>query len=175
MATDRATAYAKAVVAVAASEGELEAFTNELHAVAAAVENSDELSATLTDAQIPAERRAQIIEDLLENKATRSTVSLVSMIVANGRARDLTTIAREVAAVGAAERGRDVAIVRSAVDLTDDQRARLATALESAVGSPVDVRVEIDPSVLGGLVAQVGDIVIDGSVRRRLDLLKQSV
>lgn len=175
MATDRATAYAKAAVAVAAAEGDLASFTDELSAVAAAVENSDELSTTLTDSRIPAERRAQIIEDILDGKASRSTVSLVSMVVANGRARDLSSIAREVAVIGAAERGRDVAVVRSAIDLDDDQKARLATALESAVGTPVDVRVQIDPSVLGGIVAQVGDIVIDGSVRRRLDQLKQSV
>lgn len=175
MAVDRTTAYAKAVVAIAAAEGELEAFTDDVHAVAAAVENSDELSATLTDTHLPAERRAQIVEDLLDGKASRTAVSLVSMIVANGRARDLSAIAREVAVIGASERGRDIAVVRSAIDLDDDQKARLATALESAVGSPVDVRVQIDPSVLGGLVAQIGDVVIDGSVRRRLDQLKQSV
>lgn len=175
MATDRATAYARAVTAVAAAEGDLQQFTDELFTVATAVDNSDELSSTLTDAQIPAARRAQIVEDILGGKATKSTVSLVSMIVANGRARDLSAIARQVAALGAAERGRDVAVVRSAIDLTDDQKARLAAALETAVGTPVDVRVEIDPSILGGIVAQIGDIVIDGSVRRRLDQLKQSV
>ena len=62
-----------------------------------------------------------------------------------------------------------------AIDLSDDQKTRLAAALQTAVGKPVDVRVVIDPSVLGGLVAQVGDTVIDGSVRRRLDLLKQAI
>lgn len=175
MATDRATAYATAAVAVAAAEGDLQAFTDEMLAVATAVDNSDELSATLTDAQIPAARRAQIVEDLLDGQALPSTVSLVSMIVANGRARDLSAIAREVAAIGAAEQGRDVAVVRSAIALTDDQKERLAAALATAIGTPVDVRVEIDPTVLGGLVAQIGDIVIDGSVRRRLDQLKQSV
>jgi len=99
----------------------------------------------------------------------------VSMVVAAGRARDLTGIADELVALGAAEGGRDVAVVRSAIDLTDDQKTRLAAALQQAVGTPVDVRVVIDPSVLGGLVAQVGDTVIDGSVRRRLDLLKQAI
>ena len=173
--TDRPSAYARALVAVAAAEGDLSAFTDELLTVARTIEGSDELSQTLSDTTIPAARRQQIVEDLLGGRATTSTVNLVSLVVANGRVRDLRQIAEAVTAIGAAETGRQVAVVRSAVELTDDQKQRLATALQSAVGRPVDVRVEIDPAVLGGLVATIGDTVIDGSVRRRLDQLKQAI
>ena len=65
--------------------------------------------------------------------------------------------------------------VRSAVALTEDQQARLAEALGKATGKRVEVKVVIDPSVLGGLVAQVGDTVIDGSVRARLDQLREQI
>ena len=65
-----------------------------------------------------------------------------------------------------------MAEVRSAVALTDDQRERLAAALANATGKQVELKVVVDPSVLGGLVATVGDTVIDGSVRTRLDQLK---
>lgn len=175
MADDRHTAYARALVTIAAAEGQLRAFTEEVFAIAQAVNSSDELVETLSDLQIPMARRQQIIEDLLETKAAKTTLSLVSMVVANGRVRDLPGIAEEVAAIGAAEAGRDLAVVRSAVELSEDQRNRLAAALSHAVGSQVDVRVVIDPSVLGGIVAQVGDTVIDGSIRRRLDQLKQAI
>lgn len=173
--TDRPNAYARALVAVAAAEGDLSAFTDELRSVTSAIEGSEELASTLSDTLIPAARRQQIVEDLLGGKATSTTVNLVSMVVANGRVRDLRSIADAVAALGASESGRELAVVRSAVELTDDQRSRLATALQGAVGRPVDVRVEIDPTVLGGLVATIGDTVIDGSVRRRLDQLKQAI
>ena len=56
--------------------------------------------------------------------------------------------------------------------LTDDQKARLAAALGTATGKSIELKVVIDPTVLGGLVAQIGDTVIDGSVRTRLDQLK---
>ena len=56
--------------------------------------------------------------------------------------------------------------------LTDDQKDRLAAALANATGKQVEVKVVVDPSVLGGLVATVGDTVIDGTVRSRLDQLK---
>ena len=68
-----------------------------------------------------------------------------------------------------------MAEVRSAVELTEDQRTRLAAALEKATGKAVEVKVIVDPSVLGGLVATVGDTVIDGSVRHRLDQLKHAI
>ena len=65
-----------------------------------------------------------------------------------------------------------MAEVRSAIPLTDDQKSRLADALGQATGKQVEVKVIVDPSIKGGLVAQVGDTVIDGSVRRRLEQLR---
>ncbi len=175
MASERDNAYASAIVAVAAAEGALSTVQDEFFAVARAVSDSDELASTLSDQQAPAARRQQVIEDLLGGKAHPTTVALVSMIVGTGRARDLPVIAEAVVALGASQAGKQVAIVKSAVELTEDQKTRLAAALQQSVGTPVDVRVVIDPTVMGGLVAQVGDTVIDGSVRRRLDQLKQAI
>ena len=66
----------------------------------------------------------------------------------------------------------ETAEVRSAVALTADQQDRLRAALANATGRNVDLKVNVDPSVLGGLVATVGDTIIDGSIRTRLDQLK---
>ena len=77
--------------------------------------------------------------------------------------------------ISAAEANKEVAEVRSAVALTDDQKVRLAEALGKATGKQVELKVVIDPSVLGGVVAQVGDTVIDGSVRSKLDQLEVRV
>ena len=62
--------------------------------------------------------------------------------------------------------------MRTAVALTADQQDRLRAALANATGRNVDLKVVVDPSVLGGLVATVGDTVIDGTVRTHLDQLK---
>jgi F-type H+-transporting ATPase subunit delta len=70
--------------------------------------------------------------------------------------------------------GKEVAEVRSAVELTADQQDRLAKALNAATGKQVTIKVIVDPSVLGGIVAQVGDTVIDGSVRSRLEQLRNA-
>jgi F-type H+-transporting ATPase subunit delta len=102
-------------------------------------------------------------------------VSLVSMVVGTGRSRELPAIIDELVRMSAAEANKQVAEVRSAIELTPEQRDRLATALSQATGKQVEVKVVIDPTVMGGLVAQVGDTVIDGSVRTRLEQLKQAL
>jgi F-type H+-transporting ATPase subunit delta len=96
----------------------------------------------------------------------------VSFVVGAGRARDLPAIIDSLVSKAAAEKSKVVAEVRTAYAISDDQRERLAAALANATGTPVEVKVIIDASVIGGVVAQVGDTVIDGSVRRRLDQLK---
>ena len=97
------------------------------------------------------------------------------MVVGVGRARDLPAIIDRFVELTARQGQRSVAEVRSAIELTDDQRARLAEALSSAIGGAVEVKVIVDPSVLGGIVTQIGDTVIDGSVRHRLSQLRETI
>ncbi|MFM7126017.1 MAG: ATP synthase F1 subunit delta, partial [Actinomycetota bacterium] len=66
----------------------------------------------------------------------------------------------------------EVAEVRTAVPLTADQQTRLSAALANATGRQVNLKVVVDPSVLGGIVATVGDTVIDGSIRTRVENVK---
>lgn len=173
MTTDERTlAYAGALFGVARSEGNLAEVEDELFRFARTLESSDELRTTLTDASLPVSRRQQIVEDLLGGRANPITTSLLSMVVGTGRSRDLPAIVDELVRISAAEGNKEVAEVRSAVALSDDQKARLADALGQATGKQVEVKVIIDPTVLGGLVAQVGDTVIDGSVKTKLQQLK---
>ena len=174
MADDRTLAYAEALFGVARAEGTLGEVEDELFRFSQILQGSDELRDALTDPGIPASRRQQIIEDLLGGRASSTTVALVSLVVGTGRARELPTIIRQLVDMSAAEANKEVAEVRSAIALNDDQRKRLAQALGQATGKQVEVKVVVDPSVLGGIVAQVGDTVIDGSVRGRLDQLKNA-
>jgi F-type H+-transporting ATPase subunit delta len=174
MADDRTLAYAEALFGVARAEGTLAEVEEELFRFSQTLKGNDELRTALTDPGIPAARRQQIVEDLLGGRASSTTVALVSMVVGTGRARQLPAIIERLVEMSAAEANKEVAEVRSAVPLTDDQRDRLAKALEDATGKQVEVKVVVDPSVMGGIVAQVGDTVIDGSVRRRLDQLRNA-
>jgi F-type H+-transporting ATPase subunit delta len=168
----RIEGYAKALFEIARAEGSLDEVEDELFRFARSYESSDALRNALTDDMIPAAKRQAIVEDLLGGKATATTTQLVSMVVGSGRGRDLPAIIDLLVARASSSKNLEVAEVRTAVALTDDQHARLAAALANATGKHVNLKVVVDPSVLGGIIATVGDTVIDGTVRTRLDQLK---
>ena len=164
--------YARALFEVARAEGTLDEVEDELFRFARSYESSDALRNALTDEHIPAEKRQAIVEDLLGGKTTTTTIQLVSMVVGSGRSRDIPAIVDSLVARASSAKQLDVAEVRTAVALSDDQRARLKAALENATGKQLNLKSVVDPSVIGGVVATVGDTVIDDSVRTRIDQLK---
>jgi F-type H+-transporting ATPase subunit delta len=169
---DRIDAYASALFEVAKGEGTLDEVEDELFRFGRSLAGSDSLRTTLTDGNLPPAKRQAIVEDLLGGKASPVTTALLSFVVGAGRGRDLPAIIEKLVARAASEKSRAVAEVRSPVALSRDQQTRLAAALTNATGKQVALKVVVDPSVLGGLVATVGDTVIDGTVRTRLDQLK---
>ena len=171
----RTDGYAQAVIAIGRAEGDMARLEADLHSFSNAVAGSPELQGSLADPTIPVARRQQIVEDVLADRAGTASIAAISMIVGAGRGSELAEIARAVSSRLAGERGAAFAEVRSAVPLTEDQTQRLAAALSQSVGPQVDVRVTIDPTVIGGLVTQIDDTVIDGSVRRRLNQMRETL
>jgi F-type H+-transporting ATPase subunit delta len=169
---DRIDGYARGLFELARAEGTLDEVEDELFRFARSYESSDQLRNALTDELVPADKRQGIVESLLGGKATPTTVQLVSLVVGSGRGRDLPAIIDRLVQRASSSKNLEVAEVRSAVALSEDQQDRLKAALANATGKQLNVKVIIDPSVLGGLVATVGDTVIDGTVRARLDQLK---
>lgn len=175
MSTVKIEAYATALFEIAQADGTLALVEDELFRVARAFESNEQLRNTLSDATIPADRRQQVAEQLLGAKASNTTTQLVSLVVGSGQVRDLPAIVDSLVKRASSEKQQQVAEVRSAVALSDDQKTRLTAALTKVTGKPVNLKVVIDPSVLGGLVAVVGDEVIDDTVRTRLDQLKTRI
>ncbi len=171
----RIESYAKAISEIVEIEGFTSEVEDELFRFARAFEGNDDLRMALSDRGLPADRRMAIVEDLMGAKALGVSTAVVSFIVGVGRASDLPAIVDRFVALAAEGRSHEVAEVRSAIALNDAQIQRLAEALSRATGKHVEVKVVIDATVLGGLVAHVGETVIDGTVRHRLDQLKESI
>ena len=164
--------YVESIMNIAEAEGVQARVEEEFSSVVRTIDSNNDLRSKLTDELIPASARQQIVESLLEGKAHRLTAQFISLVIGTGHARELRDIADRVSSRVAKGAGREVAEVRSAVALSDDQQRRLADALSKATGSQVNLKVVVDPTVVGGIVATVGDKVIDGSVKNRLDQLK---
>ena len=175
MTSARAEGYADAALAVARAEGQLDAIEDDLFRFARTFEGSDDLRMALTDPAMPAARRIAVVEQLMGGRALPASTALVSAIVGAGRVSELSDIVNRFLEKAASEREHEVAEVRSAIPLDEAQLERLAAALSEATRKQVEVKVVVDPSVLGGLIARIGDTVIDGSVRHRLEQLKGTI
>jgi F-type H+-transporting ATPase subunit delta len=167
--------YAEALFRVVRAEGELDRVEDELFRFGKILEKNHELRQALSDQSMERAQRTKVLEDLLEDKVSAHTLGLLTFIVAQGRGRHLPRILEELSTIAAEARNFVVAEVRTAVPLDDKQRSELAKALSKATGKNVEVKVLVDPSVIGGVVAKVGDTVIDGSIRRRLEQLREQV
>jgi F-type H+-transporting ATPase subunit delta len=168
-------AYAQALLEVARAEGHLATVEDDLFRFARTFESSDDLRMALTDPSLPLELRVAVVDELMGGKALATSTALASMVVAAGQSGDLPAIVNRFVELAAAERAHEIAEVRSAIPLDDAQIERLAAALSKATKKQVEVKVVVDPTVLGGLVARVGDTVIDGTIRHRLEQLKELI
>lgn len=165
--------YARALYEIAQVEGDVARVSDELFRVARAVESHTELRRALTDIAIPFSGKEQLLQELLGKQASSHTLNAIRFVISQGKARELVEIADELSKITAVESNKEVAEVRSAVALDSAQREALAQALKAATGRNVEVKAIVDPSVIGGVLAKVGDIVIDGTVRGKLAQLKQ--
>jgi F-type H+-transporting ATPase subunit delta len=172
---DRIEGYASAILDLARAEGELERVEGEFLAVGQAFEKSAELRTALTDPTLPLDRKQAIIDELIAGRASHLTVGLIQFIVSQGRVSEVPSIAKAFVEKAVESRSRAVAEVRAAVPLDEATIERLATALGKATGKKVEVKVVVDESVIGGIVARVGDVVIDGSIANTIGELRQAV
>jgi F-type H+-transporting ATPase subunit delta len=175
MADQLVQGYAEALFRVVQAEGELDRVEDEMFRFGKLLEQNNELKQALSDQGVDKAQREKVLEELLADKVSPHTLGLLSFIVSQGRARQLPQILEQLSQLAADARQMVVAEVRSAVPLDDAQQAELAKSLSSATNKKVTVKVIVDPSVLGGVVAKVGDTVIDGSIKHRLDQLKEQV
>jgi F-type H+-transporting ATPase subunit delta len=172
-AEERIDGYATAVLEQLEDRSLVETIEDELFRFSRIVKGSDELRSVLSSGELSATARQGVVDDLLRSRATDASMRLAAYVTRVGRARDYEVLLDHLVDRVAAESNRRVADVRAPIELDDDQRRNLAAALNQVAGRAVEVRVTVDPAVLGGFVATIGDLVVDGSVRHRLDLLKE--
>lgn len=172
-AEERVDGFATAVLHTVDGERDLSNLEDELFRFSRVVTGSDELRAALGSRDVPAANRRRLVTDLLQGKATPATVALATYATQVGRPRDYEDLLEYLVARVAAESNRRVAEVRAAVAMDEQQERHLAEALARVIGHDVDVRVSVDPSVVAGFVATIGDTVVDASARHQLDLLKE--
>lgn len=174
-ALERLRGFAERVFEHVPEQDIVDTIEDELFRLARILEGQGSLRGALASPETELPARLGLLGDLLHNKVLPETLSLVGYVLRVGRARDIVGALGYLVELAAAERGRRVAEVRAAVELDEETRSRLAAALGQRMRRPVELRVMLDPAVLGGLDVAVGDTVIDGTVRHRLELLRETI
>jgi F-type H+-transporting ATPase subunit delta len=174
-ATERLDGYASAVLSSVRGERRLGDLEDELFRFMRIVEGNEELRVALTTAELLATVRASVVVGLLTKRATQESARMAAYAARIGRPRDFPVLLAALVDLVAKEANRRVADVRTAVELTAQQRSRLTAVLTNYTGYPVDVRATADPQLLGGFVANIGDVVIDASLRHRVELAREAL
>ncbi|MFE0189767.1 F0F1 ATP synthase subunit delta [Streptomyces sp. NPDC059008] len=161
-------AYSADLVA-AQRAGGLDDVEDELFRFGRIVGSNGELRRALTDPNATVAAKTELLRSLLGGRANPVTERIVVRLVAQPRGRSLEAGLDALSKLAASRRDRMVAVVTSAVPLSDGQRERLSASLSSLYGRQIHLNLDVDPEVLGGVQVRIGDEVINGTIAERLD------
>lgn len=148
--------------------GSLEETEDELFRFSRTVSSSPQLRAALANPSAGSEAKRALLHTLLGGKARPATERLVTRLVTQPRGRSLEAGLEALSRLAAERRDRSVAVVTSAVPLSDQQKERLGSVLARMYGRRMHLNLDVDPEVLGGIAVRIGDEVINGSIADRL-------
>jgi F-type H+-transporting ATPase subunit delta len=177
MATKPSTAgrrYAEAVYQLATRDDALDAFAEGLDLASGIVAQEDVLEVLRNPAR-PLRQRTDLVDALIASRVPEPVLKLVALLVERGRIDRLAQVTAEYRRMLNAERGVVEAVAKTAMPLTQDETAALQKKVAGMTGRTVDLRVEVDESLIGGITVRVGDTLYDASVRGRLERLRHEL
>ena len=169
------TLATEAALDAADARGELDGVEDELFRFGRIVTGDRELSRLLSDRTASAQGTAELLDRLLSGRVSPVTELLLRNVLTGSHVGTAGVAIERLSEAASRRRGRSVARVTTAVPLTPGQEQRLIDVLSRLYGQTIGLQVTVDPSVLGGLVVQVGDEVIDGSIAHRLEAARRQL
>ncbi len=169
--------YARALFDLASTDQKIPEIGEDLGRLAQAFREFPGLPAALSNPAHTRPARREIASQLVDGELRLSPVlkNLLHLLIENGRVRGLPSIADRYRELADDAAGRAHVILRSAAPLSDEDRRRVEEGLSRVTGKQVTLDVQVDPTLIGGLAAQVGSLVFDGSVQAQLQALKQEL
>jgi F-type H+-transporting ATPase subunit delta len=166
--------YARALFEAAQEANRVDAVAADLTAIAVATEEVPELHAFLRNPQIEPAGKAEVLKQLTRD-ADELVRNFVRLVAEKGRAGELPQISAELDALVAQAQNRLSVELTTSYELTDKEAQSIVATIEKASGRKVEATRSVDPSLIGGIVLQVGSHRADGSVRGRLERLRHEL
>ena len=169
--------YAKAIFSLGKEQGKVEVYAESLNAIADLYANAElEVEDALTNPLYPLEARQKVMSKIAEAvDADQIMTSFLNLLIEKKRVDVLPEIAHAVQEMLDEEENISHGSVTSAIELDSTVLEKIQATLEKITGNKVILETQVDPSIIGGIVAKVGDLVLDGSIRTQLNGLKESI
>jgi len=164
--------YAEAAFQLATRDNALDAYGDGLD-LAARMLGGDEVPGILRNPARPLTERVALVDELLGKRVPEPVRKIAGLLVARGRADRIQAVAAEFRRLLNKEHGVVEAVATSASQLDAGETAALKRKVSEMTGKTVDLRVDVDESLIGGLTVRVGDTLYDASVRGRLERLRE--
>ena len=165
--------YAQAAFEIAAEANEMERWQSDLERMVQTV-NDDDIRAFLENPKVHFETKSKLLSGHMKG-VNPQVLNLVLMLISRGRLDIIGEIADEYQRLWKSSRGIEVAEVTTAVPLTKEDEQKLARQLGRMVGKKIEIKSDINPGIIGGFTARIGDRLLDGSVRGKLAALKKEL
>ena len=167
------TRYANSLLSSANEKGKLETVAKDMELVYSTIISSAELSRTLSSPIIKAQLKSSILEEIFKKKISKETLDFLKFVIEKNREGLLESIVQKFLELRDQKLGLINVNVKSAVELGEDQKKKLKEKFEKLLNKKVKFNFSIDPNVVGGFVAKVGDTVYDASLKNQLEILKK--
>jgi F-type H+-transporting ATPase subunit delta len=168
--------YARAIFELGVDTGQLDVLVNQVSAIANAYAQSPELASVLDNPLVPEDKRENVLRDLIARlELGELTSNSVRLLMRRKKLRVLPDVAKRLSALADQRAGVVRALVTAAKELPETFYRELATKLEKATGKKVVLERRHDPSLIAGVVTQIGDNTIDGSLAGRLSELQRQL
>ena len=166
--------YAEAIFEIARANNTIDRTLEDVQGIAS-LYSKRTLAYLLNEPKVPAQRKERAIQQALASKVLPTSLNLALLVVQRQLVEAMPNIARELAQLVLDYKNQAVAEVTTAAPMDEQQLSRVRQALEHKTGKTILIQTKVQPEILGGVIARVGDQVIDGSIRHRLAMLKQQL
>jgi F-type H+-transporting ATPase subunit delta len=168
--------YAKAIFTIGQEQGNYEQYHEVLQGLAGLFAETPEFADALTNPLYPMEVKEKVMTGIVASMGVDTVMgNFLNLLVQKKRAGILPEIADAYKTMVDEAKNISHGNVISAVELSDELKANIQTVLEKLTGKKVELSTSVDPSIIGGMVAKVGDLVLDGSIKTQLAGLKDSI
>jgi F-type H+-transporting ATPase subunit delta len=167
--------YAAALFGIARRDGILDAVTQDVALIERFIAEVPYLRAVLLQPLVSETKKTKVATDAFGDRVTATSLNFVKLLIRKRREGLIDECIRDFRALVAEAQNRIDAVATTAVPISPQQTERLTESLRKLTGKNVHLTTAVDPSIMGGTVVRMGDTIIDGSVRGRLERLEQQL